>query len=33
MAQRGLKYLFEVPDAVLATEAFLLAINQQEMVG
>lgn len=31
--QQGLKYLFEVPDAVLATEAFLLAINQQEMVG
>lgn len=28
-----LKYLFEVPDAVLATEALLLAINQQEVVG
>lgn len=28
-----LKYLFEVPDAVLATEALLLAIDQQEVVG
>lgn len=32
-SNQGLKYLFEVPDAVLATETFLLAINQQEMVG
>lgn len=33
VVQQGLKYLFEIPDAVLATEAFLLTINQQEMVG
>lgn len=32
-SNQGRKYLFEVPDAVLATETFLLAINQQEMVG
>lgn len=31
--ERGIKYLLEVPDAVLATEAFLLAVDQQEMVG
>lgn len=29
----GLQYLLEVPDAVVAAEAFLLAIDQQEMVG
>ncbi len=28
-----LQYLLELPDAVLAAEAFLLAINQQEVVG
>lgn len=29
----GLQYLFVLPDAVLAAEAFLLAIDQQEVVG
>lgn len=29
----GLDYLFVILDAVLAAEAFLLAINQQEVIG
>lgn len=33
VVRQGLKYLLEVPDAVLAAEAFLLAVNQQKMVG
>lgn len=33
LVQASLDYLFEVPDAVLATEALLLAIDQEEMVG
>lgn len=29
----GLRYLLEVPDAVVAAEAFLLSVHQQEVVG
>lgn len=29
----GLQYLLVLPDAVLAAETFLLAIDQQEVVG
>lgn len=28
----GLQYLLEVPDAVMAAEAFLLPVDQQEVV-
>lgn len=29
----GLQYLLEVPDAVMAAEAFLLPVNQKKVVG